>query len=203
MIMTGKGRQAGCWLSGLARLARLLAVRNQLRRSYDRIEGAVLVALSAAFLAAVAGASVLGGHVYLSQRADAARLHLVVATLTQPGPTVTDPARPGEARARWPARGGRERAGVLTSVTAPDMSGAPAGTRVPVWLNRYGQPAVPPPGRTLMIFYAVLTGISAAAGAAVVLLISYRLCRFALDRRRLAAWESAWALTGPRWSSRR
>jgi hypothetical protein len=24
-----------------------------------------------------------------------------------------------------------------------------------------------------------------------------------LDRRRLAAWESAWSLTGPRWTTRR
>jgi hypothetical protein len=25
----------------------------------------------------------------------------------------------------------------------------------------------------------------------------------ALDKRRLAAWESAWTATGPRWTSRR
>jgi hypothetical protein len=54
-----------------------------------------------------------------------------------------------------------------------------------------------------MIFNAVLAAVSAAVGAAVVLLISYGLCRFVLDRRRLAAWESAWAMTGPRWTSRR
>lgn len=205
MIMTGKAHGACHRLSGLARL---LAGRNQLRRSYDRIEGAVLVALSAAFLVAVAGASVLGGHIYLSQRADAARLHVAMATLTQPGPTVAGlirpgEARPSEARARWPAAGGRERPGLLTPVTAPDIAGAPAGTQVQVWLDRYGQPAVPPPGQTLMIFYALLAAISAAAGAAVGLLILYALCRLALDRRRLAAWESAWALTGPRWTSRR
>ena len=29
------------------------------------------------------------------------------------------------------------------------------------------------------------------------------LCRLVLDRRRLAAWASAWSLTGPRWSTRR
>jgi alkylmercury lyase len=33
--------------------------------------------------------------------------------------------------------------------------------------------------------------------------ISYALCRLALDRRRLSAWESAWALIGPRWTTRR
>lgn len=200
MIMTGKAHRAGRRLSGLARL---LAGRNQLRRSYDRIEGAVLAALAAAFLVAMAGASVLGGNVYHSQRADAARLHLAVATLTQPGPTVARLAQPGQALARWPAAGGRERPGVLTSVTAPDISGAPAGTQVQVWLNRLGQPAVPPLSQTVMIFNALLAGASAAAGAALGLLISYGLCRLVLDRRRLAAWESAWTLTGPRWTSRR
>jgi hypothetical protein len=200
MIMTSRPSGAARRLSGLARL---LAGRNQLRRSYDRIEGAVLVALSAVFLVVVAGASVLGGHIYYSQQADAAGLHVSVATLTQPGPTVAGPVEPVRARARWPASGGRERPGVLTSVTAPDILGAPAGTRVPVWLNRSGQPAVLPPGQTLMIFNALLAADSAAAGAAVALLLSYGLCRLALDRRRLAAWESAWALTGPRWTAHR
>jgi hypothetical protein len=200
MIMTGTAHGTARRLSGLARL---LAGRNQLRRSYDRIEGAVLVALSTMFLVAVAGASILGGHIYHSQRTDAARLHVSVATLTQPGPAVTGLVRPGQAQARWLAAGGRERPGVLTSLTAPDISGAPAGTRVRVWLNRYGRPALPPPGQALMIFNALLAAGSAVAGAAVALLISYGLCRLMLDRRRLAAWESAWAMTGPRWTSRR
>ena len=31
----------------------------------------------------------------------------------------------------------------------------------------------------------------------------YALCRVVLDRRRLAAWESAWNRTGPSWTTRR
>jgi hypothetical protein len=54
-----------------------------------------------------------------------------------------------------------------------------------------------------MIFNALLAAVAAAAAAAAGLLCPYGLCRLALDRRRLAAWESAWALTGPRWTSRR
>ena len=137
MIMSGKA-------SRLPRLVRLVAGRNQLQRSYDKIEGAVLVALA----------------------------------------------------------GGQERSGELTSVTAPGIASAGMGARVPVWLNRHGQPAVPPPGQALLIFDAVLLAAAAAAGAAAGLLTIYGLCRLALDRRRLAAWESAWTLTGPRWTSR-
>lgn len=107
-----------------------------------------------------------------------------------------------QARARWSIPGGQERSGVLTSVTAPGIASAGMGARVPVWLNRHGQPAVPPPGQALLIFDAVLLAAAAAAGAAAGLLTIYGLCRLALDRRRLAAWESAWTLTGPRWTSR-
>ena len=35
----------------------------------------------------------------------------------------------------------------------------------------------------------------------VYLAACYRLCRGALDRRRLAWWGQAWAATGPRWTS--
>ena len=184
-------------------LARLLAGRNPLRRSYDRIEGAVVLTLAAAFLTAVAGASVLGGHIYGTQHAEAARLHVTVATLTQPGPAVGGLLRPGHARARWAGAGGRQQPGVLTSVTAPDIVGAPAGTRIPVWLTHSGQLRVPPPGQALMIFYALLAALSAAAAATLGLVISYAVCRLVIDRRRLAAWETAWARTGPRWTSRR
>jgi hypothetical protein len=54
----------------MSRLVRWLARRNALRRPVDRIEGAVLVALSTAFLVAVAVAPILGTHTYQSQRAD-------------------------------------------------------------------------------------------------------------------------------------
>ena len=186
----------------LPRLVRLVVGRNQLRRPYDRIEGAVLVALAAAFIAAVVGASILGTHLYQSHLASAARLRQVAGVLTQQGPAVNNLAPVVQARARWPIPGGQERSGVLTSVTVPGIASAAVGARVPVWLNRHGQPAVPPPGQALMIFDAVLLAAAAAAGAAAGLLTIYGLCRLGLDRRRLAAWESAWTLTGPRWTSR-
>jgi hypothetical protein len=195
------GRAPGL-IRRIQRLARLLAGRNPLRRPYDRIEGAILLGLSAIFLAAMTGASVFGAHIYQSQRAGAAQLRPAAAILTQDGPPDTNVAPTGRALARWPAPDGRERSGVLTALIAPGISGAAAGTRVPVWLNRLGQPATPPPGQALMIVDALLTAAVATAAAAAVLLIAYQLCRLALDRRRLAAWESAWALTGPRWTSR-
>jgi len=200
MIMNVKARGA---TRRMSRLVRWLAGRNALRRPVDRIEGAVLVALSAALLVAVAVAALLGMHTYQSQRAASASLRPAVAVLIQAGPIYVSPAYIGQAEARWRDRGGGEGFGVLTTVSTPDIVGAAAGARIPVWLDRSGQPAAPPGGQVAMILNALAEAAAAAGGAAVALLICYALCRLALDRRRLAAWESAWSLTEPRWTTRR
>ena len=187
----------------MSRLVRWLAGRNALRRPVDRIEAALLVALSAAFLVAVAVASILAAHTYQSQRAAAAGLRPAVAVLIQAGPPYGSLARLGQAEARWRDPGGGEQVGVLTAVTTPGITGNAAGARIPVWVDRSGQPAGPPASQVAMIVNALAVGAVAAGGAGIALLISYALCRLALDRRRLAAWESAWSLTGPRWTTRR
>jgi hypothetical protein len=188
----------------MSRLVRWLAGRNTLRRPVDRIEGTVLVTLTVAFLVAMAVAFVLGVHTYQSQRAASAGLRPVVAVLSQAGPMFYDSfAQLGEAEARWRDPGGSEQSGVLTTATAPGILGAAAGARIPVWLDRSGQPVEPPDGQVAMIVNALAPSTAVAAAAGMTLLVCYGLCRLVLDRRRLAAWESAWSLTGPRWTTRR
>ena len=58
-----------------------MAGRNELRRPCDRIEAAILVSLSAAFLTATVMAALLAGHVYQSQYATAARLRPAVVAV--------------------------------------------------------------------------------------------------------------------------
>jgi hypothetical protein len=187
----------------MPRLLRWLAGRNALRRPVDRIEGAVLVAFSAAFLVAVAVASILGAHTYQSQRTATAGLRPAVAVLIQAGPPYGSLAHFGQAQARWRDPGGGGQSGVLTSVTAPGIIGAAAGTRITVWLDRSGLAVAPPGGQVAMIVNALALAVAVAGGAGIALLICYALCRLVLDRRRLAAWESAWSLTGPLWTTRR
>ena len=187
-----------------SRLVRWLAGRNSLRRPVDRIEGAVLVALSAAFLAAVAVGSIVGAHTYQSQRAATVGLRPAVAVLIQAGPVMYGSmAQFGQAEARWRDPGGSEQSGVLTTATAPDITGAAVGARILVWLDRSGRPVEPPGGQVGMIVNALAASAAVAGGAAMTLLVCYGLCRLVLDWRRLAAWESAWSLTGPRWTTRR
>jgi hypothetical protein len=200
MIMNVKARGV---TRRMSRLVRWLTGRNALRRPVDRIEGAVLVTLSAALVVAVAMAAVLGTHAYQSQRAASASLHPAVAVLIQAGPFYGNVTHIGQAEARWRDRWGGKRSGVLTTVSAPGILGAAAGARIPVLLDRSGQPVAPPRSRAAMVLNALVKGAAAAGGAGVALLICYVLCRLALDRRRLAVWESAWSLTGPRWTTRR
>ena len=54
-----------------------------------------------------------------------------------------------------------------------------------------------------MIINALAVAAAVVGGAGPALLICDALCRLVLERRRLAAWESAWSLTGPRWTTRR
>jgi hypothetical protein len=183
--------------------ARMLVGRNELRRGCDRVEGAVVLLLLVAFLGAIAGAFFLGGHIYTRERAEAALLHQGTAVMTQHGPYNTALNGAGNATARWHAPNGQPRSGVLTTVTTPGIWGAEAGQRVQVWLTPAGQPVSPPPGSTEVMFTAIVIAISAVCGTGAVLFGGYGLTRLLLDRRRLAAWESAWELTGPQWTPRR
>jgi hypothetical protein len=197
--MSGKPRAS----ARSVRLARLLIGPNGLRRPCDRLEGLLIVLLVAAFGVAVAAAPFFAEHLYQSERGDAARLHAATATLTGNGPPDNYVTALGEATARWRAPDGRQETGILTTVTAPGITGTAAGARVPVWLTSSGRPEPQPVGAAESMFSSVALTIGAVIGAAIVLLIWYWLGRLALDRRRLASWGSEWSLTGPRWTTRR
>jgi hypothetical protein len=185
----------------LLRLGRQYLGRNKLRRPCDRIEGAIIAVLLAAFLSASAWAACLAGHLYQSERAAAARLRPATAVLSQPGPVAGSQAT--AAAATWRLPDGAARSGTLTTVTVPAIYDAPAGTSVKVWLDPSGQPLAPPRSRSDMVVTAWLESFVAIAAAAAVLFLCYFLCRVVLDRHRAAGWDSAWAAAGPRWTRRR
>jgi len=99
--------------------------------------------------------------------------------------------------ARWTAPDGRVRTSRI-----PVNTHVAAGHRVRLWVNAAGSPTGPPlPHRQ------VLADEAAAAAAATATLGIMLLClawagRRVLDRRRLAAWEAAWAAVGPQWTRR-
>jgi hypothetical protein len=186
------------------RMARLFLRRNELRRPSERIEAAVLAVLLAAFVTAVVVAAFLAAHVYRSEQAATAGLRPTVAVISASGqPTETQNLNQSAAvRATWRLSDGTQRSGLLTTSVVPGVYRQPPGASIRVWLNRSGVPEPPPEGLDGMIIGAAMAGLAAVVAAAAVLACGYLLCLHGLERHRLANWSSAWAVTGPRWTSR-
>jgi hypothetical protein len=186
------------------RLARALGSdHNPLRRRSDLIAAWLTPAAIAIFLILsplVAVGAIAAAHAGVTSARQAGRgLHPVPAVLLQavPGPLMAAGGTNSWvtwAPARWTA-GGRPQAGRILAT-----SGTKAGSTVPVWLDRAGHVRNPP----LTASQArdrVITAAAAALAALAVLLTGLGIAgRCMLNRRRLAAWDAAWRLTGPRWS---
>ncbi len=189
------------WLSRLVRGRR--PDRNPLRRGSDRAETAVLGVLLAAFLAgAPFAAHAAGSWTYADSAREAqaqqAVLHQVSATLLQAAAPVASGGYGFDANARWKAPDGHVRTG---QVFVPGI--AAAGSKVMVWVTQAGQLTNPPLQYGQVTGRVVSAQVLAVGALAVTLLIVGWAARWALDRRRLAAWDAEWLATGPRWSPRR
>jgi hypothetical protein len=81
---------------------------------------------------------------------------------------------------------------------ATDRAEAWVGQGGRVWAGAPGE-GTGPSARTGEVLAAVMT----LAAMALALLAVLRLALAFLNRRRLAAWETAWSRVGPQWSKRR
>ena len=101
--------------------------------------------------------------------------------------------------ARWRAPSGAARPGVN-----PARTGAQAGTKVSIWVDRAGRVTGRHPMTVGMVkVRTALVEFLTVAGVAIVLLALGGLVRLLLNRRRMAYWGIEWACFGPRWSTRR
>jgi len=189
------------WLGRLVRGRR--PDRNLLRRGSDRAETAMLVVLLAAFLAgAPLAAHAAGSWAYATSireaQAQQAALRQVPATLLQAAAPWNLSESGSAANARWKAPDGQTRTGQVFV-----LSGAPAGSTVMIWTDQAGQLTDSPLQHSQVTGRADMARVLAVAALAVTLIILGLAGRWALDRRRLAAWDTDWLATEPRWSSRR
>jgi len=186
------------------RLTRRLGLDgNPLRRRADVLARWLLPGTIAIFLALSPLVAGLAGMAVRADNSAAAHAtqawHSVRAVLLRAaaGPEQTDQGANTWivwTRAHWAADGHQHVAEV------PVAAGSAAGSAVTVWLDSAGKVHLPPltaaqdRGR---VRHAMLLAV---AGLAVVLaglaLLGWRI----LNRRRLAAWETAWLAVGPRWS---
>jgi len=77
-----------------------------------------------------------------------------------------------------------------------------AGRTVQLWVDTAGSPTGPPPHNGAIVASEALTALLATAALGTVLWWLAGAGRWMLNRRRLAAWEAAWAAVGPQWTWR-
>jgi hypothetical protein len=192
---------------GASRLGRLVRRwrldRNPLRRAADRAETAVLALLAAAFLigtpfAALATGAWMHGTARQEQLAQQASQRQVTAVVRAVAAPVADGGQLAwEAQARWRAPDGPE---VTHEVPVPPDT--PVGAALRVWTNRRGDLATAP---LLDSQVASETGSGEALGllgSVSVLTVAGALALGALNKRRMAAWDADWHVTGPQWTTR-
>lgn len=200
----GRGRVSRGRLVAVLRGLRL--DRNPLRRTSDRIETVALALLVAAFaagttLAVLAGARSAAAAGQRTARAQAG-WHQAGAVVLGSAPRTAhakfQAAPDPRVRARWTVAGGASRAG---EIYLPP--GTPAGSTVPVWVDRLGRLVQAPVQGTDLMIRAALQGLLAVSLLAAGLAGLGWAVRRLLNRWRLAAWDLGWSATGPQWTGRR
>ncbi|MFD9894746.1 hypothetical protein ACFWY9_35835 [Amycolatopsis sp. NPDC059027] len=171
--------------------------RGGLARRSDRIEAVILVGAVVLGLAAVPLAAAAGSVVYARSRAvsvqQLAERLPAEATLLADGPVAEAAGRAGAVAekaptaAMWTLPDGTLRRGRIDAI-----QGTVTGARVPIWLDRNGNPVDPP----LSVVGAGVNGAAAGMGLLAVtwalLAAVYAVSRWALDRGRYARWQSEW-----------
>ena len=205
-------------MEGKARMRRRLAVvaeratrvvrglwpdRNPLRRTLDRVEGALVGGLTVAFLACAPVAAVAAWHAAYSYGARAeyaqqAAWHQVPAVLLAAAATNGYTGYEPVVRARWIAPDGVRRTGVV-----PALPGAAAGSTVRVWVDAAGRLTGPPLQPLQVRDQAALVAILAPIVLGEILLFTGQLAHYLLGRRRLAAWDAEWRVISLQWTRQR
>lgn len=197
-------------MRGIMRFRRLVRGlwpdRNPLRRRSDRAEAALVAGLLAGLLAGAPTAAITaGGWAYSAgiraehaQRAWHQAPAMLLETAHAPAGTAQGYAPGVQVQARWTAPDGTPRIGEVTV-----SAGAAAHSTLLVWTDAAGRLQGPPLRHGTVITLAAVAAICAPVLAGLLLLGAWQLARRALERRRMAAWEADWLVTGPRWTSRR
>ncbi len=186
------------------RLARRLGLDgNPLRRRSDVIAAWLLPVIILIFVALCPAVYALIGMRVRADNAAAQRAevtwHHVKGTLLQ---AAAGPQQQGSganswtvlAPVRWVLDGKPHEANIFVP------SDSPAGSHVPVLLNRAGKLEMPPLSAAQVDSRVLVDTLVALAALAVLLACVRWGIRRALDRRRLAGWEAEWLAVGPRWS---
>ena len=198
-------------MSGIRKRARRLACRlgldaNPLRRRTDRVATflaaqLLLVVLVGVPLVAIAAYGWAGRIGAAEQRAERSWREVPAVLLMKSAPSpnsfVSGLFGYSWVPARWVGPNGQARSGNI----AVEI-GMAAGRTVPIWVNAAGRPTDAPLTHRAVQARAATVAAVATLGLVIALSLLAWAGRKLLDRRRLADWELAWAIVGPKWTKR-
>jgi hypothetical protein len=182
---------------------------GRLRRRTDCVEDAVAWLLTALGLLTTVLALASGARSYAegmdrvrAERGDRVRIEAVLleaapmsVVLSPMGQSWRPPRVP--VAARYTTVDGVEHV-VDVWVTGPP----PAGTPVPVWVDRAGAVTTDPPGRAEAAVGAALRVVVIVVPGVLVLGVTWALVRVRVRRDALARWGREWSEVEPKWSGR-
>lgn len=180
--------------------------RNPLRRTSDRVETYLLAGLfvasaaGAPFAAQAASHAAYAGALHAQQTQLATR-HEVRAELTKPaGNTVSGYTLSAyvPVQATWTSITGVKHTGEVLALT-----GSKKGSTVTVWTDAAGNLVSPPLQASQVTGQRDVAALAAIVGIGTLYLCEVGVVRFVLNRRRMAAWESDWAVTAETWNRQR
>lgn len=158
---------------------------------------AFIVAAPFAALACGAWAHAIAQRVQATQQASRYQVAAVVLQAPQVPQAAGYAALAPETQARWTAPDGK-----VVSVEVPDPAAAAVGTVLRVWVTRDGQLTDAPLQDTQVAGQADLAATFGVVALAATLTVTGVLARRTLDKRRMAAWDADWRVTGGRWTRR-
>jgi len=176
--------------------------RNPVRRPSDRLETAALAVLVIVFLAAApftalatgSWALATGRQTQLAEQASSYQVPARVLKLDSGG--VFAYGGP-QAQARWTAHDGK----LVTGEIFVPLDTA-VGSTQQLWTTANGQLTTPPLEDSQVTGQAYFDEVFAVFVLAILLTIIGLVARWALDRHRMAAWETEWRTAGPAWTTR-
>ena len=172
------------------------------RRRTDRVEdGAAWLLTAAGLLLLLFGALTgVGVHAAIVERGRVAEQQLVRVDAVLLADGLLDVGAPGVAAPR--AAKYVDAAGQAHEVVLPGVGRVPAGSSVPIWVDRAGRlTAAPPTGVDAVVIGIVACVGTVGFGSAVLVGLWFGVRRWLLARNT-AAWAREWAVVEPEWSGR-
>ncbi|WP_409467259.1 Rv1733c family protein [Streptomyces sp. HC307] len=181
--------------------------RNSLRRRSDLLQawiglGLLLAALAATPIAMFPVGDAAYHHYTRTAQHQAETRHRTTAVLLEDARRHPEPGSAEAKKTRYPTKVRfTDPNGHTHSATTDVQPALPKGSTIRVWAGTDGKITDPPLSPSQIRSRAMGSAIIAALGVHATAAAAYGTASRIIHRRNLAAWDTAWAETAPRWTT--